>query len=438
MKKIISLLIICALLSLTGCGGRKAVNTEETTEETNDKYKQDAKDLDEDAFYVLKGNKYYPVYYGEASFSPNNSKATSSSDDRTLYFMEDWDKIPTLYEGDELIYHTSENLDETFVFERFEDYGYSIGISNLIRLDSGRYAFDAEEGDDVLGEVALRRCLRTAIGVHGVRGRIGQVIGDDGIDAVLVGQPSAERGVAHELARHVHAVDGLLHGGIGAELGQDGAGRNHARDGDAHVGGVVDDGLKLGGHVSGSASAEVKGQGLVGVRHTVVNGDVDIVLLDGELARGKNLGASHLGAGDNLVGEVGGEVHHSVVKSGLLIDAATCELAQQLGRGALDLDEALLHVVLIDGSGDGLLRGHVECVELRHLRDVVLALHRVVRGNEVVGLLVGEQALKRVVRSGNVLEARAQEVLGVDHAKGLVDKLSHCLPPRKRRRCRDG
>lgn len=148
MKKIISLLIICALLSLTGCGGRKAVNTEETTEETNDKYKQDAKDLDEDAFYVLKGNKYYPVYYGEASFSPNNSKTTSSSDDRTLYFMEDWDKIPTLYEGDELIYHTSENLDETFVFERFEDYGYSIGISNLIRLDSGRYAFDAEEGDD--------------------------------------------------------------------------------------------------------------------------------------------------------------------------------------------------------------------------------------------------------------------------------------------------
>ena len=102
MKKIISLLIICALLSLTGCGGRKAVNTEETTEETNDKYKQDAKDLDEDAFYVLKGNKYYPVYYGEASFSPNNSKTTSSSDDRTLYFMEDWDKIPTLYEGDEL------------------------------------------------------------------------------------------------------------------------------------------------------------------------------------------------------------------------------------------------------------------------------------------------------------------------------------------------
>lgn len=148
-KKILSI-ILCAVLlfSSAGCGSRRNTSEEEDSEKTNKKYITDAKDLEEDAFYVLKKGKYYPVYYGEANFNESNSKASSSSDERTLYFMEDWEDIPTLYAGDELIYHTSENLDETFVFERYEDFGYSIGISNLKRLDSGRYCFNAEQGDD--------------------------------------------------------------------------------------------------------------------------------------------------------------------------------------------------------------------------------------------------------------------------------------------------
>ena len=157
-KRILAILLcVTVLFSLAGCSSRRNTVEEEETEKENLKYITDAKDLEEDAFYVLKKGKYYPVYYGNANFGENSSKASNSSDDRTLYFMDDWENIPTLYAGDELIYHTSENLDETFVFERYEDFGYSIGISNLKRLDSGRYCFNAEQGDDDTSNLMINK-----------------------------------------------------------------------------------------------------------------------------------------------------------------------------------------------------------------------------------------------------------------------------------------
>lgn len=153
LKKYIKLIsiTIALLFILTSCGVHREQQNEEEKVDNKIESVNKMSELEENSFYVYKDNKYYPVYMKNCSFKlDGDNYNTSPKDDRTLYFMDDWDKIPTLYEGDSLIYYTSENLNEKFVLERFEDFGYSVGLSNLERLESGRYAFSAvkEEDDD--------------------------------------------------------------------------------------------------------------------------------------------------------------------------------------------------------------------------------------------------------------------------------------------------
>ena len=142
-KYLLIICILCALI-LTGCSTeRKAVTIEETNPA---EVITDMKKLEDGMFYILHDGSYYPLYEGVASFK--RDKISSYTDNsRSLCFNDDWDHIPTMYMGDSLIYYTGDNLDETVTFERFEDFGYSIGITNLSRLESGRYAFDATEDE---------------------------------------------------------------------------------------------------------------------------------------------------------------------------------------------------------------------------------------------------------------------------------------------------
>ncbi len=142
---------ITLLISVTGCGTRRQKQAE--SEKVDNKIESIDKmsDLKENSYYIYKNKekKYYPVYMKSCSFKVDEKNVnTSQNDSRTLYFNDDWEKVPTLYEDDSLIYYTSENLNETFVIERFEDFNYSIGLSNLERLESGRYAFSAIKDDE--------------------------------------------------------------------------------------------------------------------------------------------------------------------------------------------------------------------------------------------------------------------------------------------------
>ncbi len=149
-KKLIMLAFITTLLlSLNGCAARKNTNQATDTDAEKEKSITDMDKLKDNSVYVLHKGSYYPLYMGNASFINDEKNINTIQDDnRTLYFNDDWEDVPTFYEGDELIYYTTENLDENFIFERFEDFEYSVGLSNLIRLESGRYAFDATKSDD--------------------------------------------------------------------------------------------------------------------------------------------------------------------------------------------------------------------------------------------------------------------------------------------------
>lgn len=153
MFKKIGILLITAtlLLSCTGCTSRRKQEVATDTDATAKREFSSMDELEDNHFYIYRNKKYYPVYINNASFVvdvENSNINTTQNDNRTVYFNDDWDYIPTMYEGDALIYYTSENLNERFIFERFEDFGYSVGLSNLERLESGRYAFDATEEED--------------------------------------------------------------------------------------------------------------------------------------------------------------------------------------------------------------------------------------------------------------------------------------------------
>ena len=90
-------------------------------------------------FYVRHSDSVCePVYFGEATFDKGSISATSN-DKRVLWFASDYERIPTLYKGESLIYYTKGLLNESFNYERFEDFGYSIGLRGLEETDSGRY-----------------------------------------------------------------------------------------------------------------------------------------------------------------------------------------------------------------------------------------------------------------------------------------------------------
>lgn len=92
--------------------------------------------------------EYYLPYSGYATF--DKEKPVSAADaSRVLWFQDDFNAIPTLYEGDKLVYRYNESFDEDFTFERYLDLGYTVGVANLTPRDTGHYELDiASQGDN--------------------------------------------------------------------------------------------------------------------------------------------------------------------------------------------------------------------------------------------------------------------------------------------------
>lgn len=151
MKKNIFLfpiVIITIFTVLTGCSSLKRETKEDTKQiETEDK-------LEDGQFYIYhkKNSSYEKVYVNDASYDlsedPEISNTTTTSNDaRTLRFTDDYEKIPTLYsdEGDQLIFYSTKALDDTFVLERFEAFGWTFGISGMTKMGSDRYSFMTDD-----------------------------------------------------------------------------------------------------------------------------------------------------------------------------------------------------------------------------------------------------------------------------------------------------
>ncbi len=95
-----------------------------------------------------------PVYFtcikGDYNFKKHELEEAVEHP-RSIWISSDEDeKIPTVTSSDKLIYVSTTEVPDGVVFERFADYGYSIGVSNLIKDGGGHYYIDfaSVEQDD--------------------------------------------------------------------------------------------------------------------------------------------------------------------------------------------------------------------------------------------------------------------------------------------------
>ena len=73
----------------------------------------------------------------------------------TVWFTTSNDKtIPTLSQGDKLLYISPNSVPfEGIYWERFADYGYTIGVANMIGDESGHYHIVSDDGESYFGYI---------------------------------------------------------------------------------------------------------------------------------------------------------------------------------------------------------------------------------------------------------------------------------------------
>lgn len=134
--------LLFILLSLTassfllfGCGNKEE---EEVVSYDLVAYQQDQ--LCESCYYVQTGDGFYPVAPGTLALGENESAiATQVNNNRMAWYGLDDNQIPTLYKNQSLVFCTVNQIPSSWVFERYEDLGYTIGIRGLAANSAGRY-----------------------------------------------------------------------------------------------------------------------------------------------------------------------------------------------------------------------------------------------------------------------------------------------------------
>ncbi len=163
MRKVVSSLLLLSIsVSLSGCG---LFETLEGQEEKRENEFSNVYELKSEAAYVWKNNgrgdikkdlsekrSGKPVFFscpkGDINFA-GNEMADIDEYPRSIWIASDKDdEIPTVTSDDALIYISDTKVPEEIVFERFADYGYSIGVSNMEADGGGHYYFTYAETDE--------------------------------------------------------------------------------------------------------------------------------------------------------------------------------------------------------------------------------------------------------------------------------------------------
>lgn len=149
LKRVVAIVGIIPIMAsmLTGCGLFKTVLGLSDNKQTTF---TDVNDLESGKAYVLHDGKYYTCISGDYNFKKKELEEVTEYP-RSIWVDSSIDsQIPTVKAGDKLIYVSNENVPDSIVFERFADYGYTIGVSNMIADLGGHYyiTFVDVEDDD--------------------------------------------------------------------------------------------------------------------------------------------------------------------------------------------------------------------------------------------------------------------------------------------------
>ena len=142
MKKKVYAAVLIISAILTGCGKENVDATETIVDPL-----AYLNEMEDGVYYVRHyDNTIEPIYFGNATFDMEDIPHQATND-RIMWFKEDFVNIPTLYAGESIILQTANEFEETVNFERFEDLGYTIGICNMQVKESGRLSISTEKDD---------------------------------------------------------------------------------------------------------------------------------------------------------------------------------------------------------------------------------------------------------------------------------------------------
>ena len=123
---------------------------EETAQLTYEiSYIENMEDLERGNCYVETENGYALPYWGDTTFDTTTDYTTASTSKVAWFDDENWEMIPTLYKGGHIVLRTDNEFKEEFYFERYIDAGYSVGLCNLSRTDTGRYKVSTSSGTQI-------------------------------------------------------------------------------------------------------------------------------------------------------------------------------------------------------------------------------------------------------------------------------------------------
>ena len=104
--------------------------------------------IEDDLEGVANEDVFFTCITGDYNFK-NKEKEEELDYPRSIWVSSSEDAdIPTVTTGDYLIYVSDTEVPDGIIFERFADYGYTIGISNLIKDGSGHYYIDFSDTDE--------------------------------------------------------------------------------------------------------------------------------------------------------------------------------------------------------------------------------------------------------------------------------------------------
>lgn len=165
MKKRIMALVLLSTLVLSACSNPLSALKKDDREETitYELTASTADQLQENMFYVKNGDAFYPIHMGQTNIETENLIAKESDPERIISFTKDDVMIPTLYKDDSLIYYTKSSV-PTFTWERLKDYGYTVGLYNLKKAESGKVQFVVGESKTDHGSAAFTGLSQLEIG----------------------------------------------------------------------------------------------------------------------------------------------------------------------------------------------------------------------------------------------------------------------------------